>query len=326
MYWHTIDYRASKHHGDVRGSLVNRGFWLRLPRLTAACRLFGHLPVIDGTAGFNGRPGYRWVCCDRCGIRPQPQGDLDPAVWTPGDPVFLGSPLRGANAQPGAFPASEEGTVGGQLIIGGHVTAGVSVKVGNAGSEHVLAANACIPFLGGLYLHTEGFGTWVQRRLNPEGYESRVTSLDVHTGKLWWRLWALRDHGGGPWWQNGSLPVDPRDILLGERRYSYAVADGPHALMMLMPDGSVHEVLMTLRRQSLGRRRGRSRESWSVDVDCRDGIPYRRDRGGVNGWSVPVSDAAVTGGAWRAAAVAASITKITEMRIRYGYEIAEATL
>jgi hypothetical protein len=324
MYWHSTDYKA--RGGDVRGALVNRGFWAHLPRLTLACRLTGHVPVVDGTQGLNGRPGSRWVCCDRCGIRPDPQGSLDASEWSIGDRIDLNSPVKDAPGGPGTWPATPEGTIGVQLIIGGRVTAGVGVKVGNAGSEHVLAANACVPFLGGLYLHTEGFGTGIQRRLNPVGYDSKVIDFSVHDGSAWWRLWARRDDGGHslPLWRDGHARIDPRDILLGERRYTYTDVGGKEPITLRMPDGGEHQVTMQLQRQSHGRAKGRKRESWTVDCDCRAGIPERGDRdGGLTGWSVPVSDRAVEAGAWQQEAVAASIVKITEIRIRYGYKAAE---
>ena len=329
MWWHTVDYKAQGR--DVPRALVNRGFWLRAPRLILLCRLAGHDPVVDGTEGFNGRPGHRWVCCDRCGIRPEPQGVLDPAIWNIGDPADPASipfdavrgEYRGVSSHPGRWPARPDGTVGGQLIIGGRTTLGAGVKVGNAGSEHVLAAHACIPFLGGLYLHTERHGQWLQRRLNPEGYHSRVIDFAVHNGHAWWQIWTFRDDSAyGQTWRDSSVRLDPRDILLGERRYSYTDTTGPEPVTLVLPDGTTHELTMKLQQQSHGRRRGRKRLSWTVDCDCRDGIPTRTRGGrgdGLHGWSVPVSDEAVDARAWRQEAAAATVVKVTEMRIRYGY-------
>lgn len=322
MYWHSTDYKAQRD-SDVPGALVNRGFWARLPRLALACRLTGHVPVVDGTQGFNGRPGSRWVCCDRCGIRPNPQGSLSASEWNIGDRIDLDSPVKDAPGGPGTWPATSEGTIGGQLIIGGRVTAGISVKVGNAGSEHVLAANACVPFLGGLYLHTEGFGTGIQRRLNPVGYDSKVISLGAGDGRAYWKLWAKRDGSSRdtPRWRDGSARIDPRDILLGERRYAYTDVSDEEPVVLLMPNRAEYEITVQLRRQEHGRNRGRKRMAWTVDCDCRDGIPYRNDgRDGLNGWSVPVSDAATAADLWQQEAVAASIVKITGMRIQYEYK------
>jgi hypothetical protein len=320
VWWHSVNYKAGRG-GDVPGALVNRGFWLRLPRLMLACRVLGHRPVVDGTEGWNGQPGHRWVCCDRCGVRPDPQGVLRPSRWNIGDQFNMSSRDEGADRLPGGWATSPEGVIGGQVIVGGHVTAGIGFKVGNKGSEHVLAAHACIPWIGGLYLHTEGFGTWVQRRLNPVGYESRVTEVAVHNGRAWWQWWAARNGGGPklPRWRHGNARVDPRDILLGERRYRYESGSAPVPGTLLMPDGGVHLVTMQLQRQLYGRARGRKRESWTVDCRCREGIPERNDRGGVTGWAVKVSDLAVENGMWQQEALAASIVKITETRVRYGY-------
>jgi len=80
----TVDYR--KRDGERPGTLLNRGYFLTgLPRLILLCRLLGHRPVVDGTTGYRDRPGHRWVCCDRCGVRPDPQGQLDPDRWNIGD-------------------------------------------------------------------------------------------------------------------------------------------------------------------------------------------------------------------------------------------------
>jgi hypothetical protein len=326
MRFHSADYRKDRDLG--RGNLLNRGFWFYLPRPLATCGLLGHKPVVDGTEGFNGRTGHRWVCCDRCGIRPEPQGALDPAVWNVGDQIDLavrGGVASGIQRRPGPWPSRPEGTIGGQLIIGGHVTAGVSVKVGNAGSEHVLAARACVPYLGGLYLHTERFGQWLQRRLNPVGYESKVISVDVHNGQMWWQVWANPDehHRDTPRWRDGSARLDPRDIAWGEKRYTYeGHAAGPRIVPVTMPDGDSYDVTMTLQRQSFGRPGRRQRLSWTVKCSHREGIPYRHHdwKDGLCGWSVPVSDEAAQRGTWQREAAAASAAKVAGMRIRYGWK------
>lgn len=319
LRWHSADYRT-RDGGGVRGALADRGFWLHLTRPLLACQLAGHRPVVDGTEPLGTYPAHRWVCCDRCGIRPEPQGDLDPAIWSIGDRIDLATRI-GIRRRPGGWPARAEGVIGGQVIVGGRTTLGASVKVGNKGSEHVLAAHACVPWLGGLYLHTEGFGTWVQRRLNPAGYESRVTSLEVHAGRVWWRVWAPRDSGPAPRWQDGSLRIDPRDIALGERRYTYTPAGGPVTGALRDLDGAAYEYTATLNRQACGRRHGRARLSWSVSFDLpAAGIPYQPGKSGMTGWSVPVDDQAVAAGMWLDAAIAASIAKVTGLRIRYEYK------
>jgi hypothetical protein len=322
MRFHTTDYRKDRDLG--RGNLLNRGFWFWLPRPLVICTLFGHKPVVDGTEGFNGRPGARWVCCDRCGVRPEPQGDLDPAAWNIGDRWDLSGVINELpSRQPGDWPGRPEGTIGGQLIIGGRVTAGVEIKVGNAGSEHVLAAHASIPQLGALYLHTERIGQWLQRRLNPVGYESKVISLDVHDGRAYWKVWASRDehHRDTPRWRDGSARLDPRDIAWGEKRYSYEDAGAPAVVMVTMPDGDSYDVTMTLQRQSLGRPGRRQKLAWIVDCRHREGIPHRDGwKDGLCGWAVPVSDDAAERSTWQREAAAATAAKVAGLRIRYGWK------
>jgi hypothetical protein len=322
--FHTVDYRKDRDSGSR--ALVNRGFWFfGLPRPLLACRLLGHKPVVDGTEGFNGRPGARWVCCDRCGVRREPQGRLDPDVWGIGDPIRPDATAFGPGTiRPGRWPSRPEGTIGGQLIIGGPPRLSVEAKVGNAGSEHVLAAHVSLPIVGALYLHSEQFGTWLQRRLNPIGYESRVTSLNVHGGRVYWRLWALRDSGNRGSWRDGSVRIDPRDIALGERRYSYE--DVPDAsavpVTIVLPDGDMHTVEMTLQRQVFGRARSRKNLSWTVSCESKAGISYRPAswKDGLTGWSVTVSDAAVEAGFWHKEAIAETIVKVTGMRLRYAWK------
>lgn len=336
MHFHSADYR--KDSAPARRHLLNRGFWLfGVPRPLATCHLLGHKPVVDGTEGFRGRPGSRWVCCDRCGIRPEPQGHLDPDVWDIGmpypldrrgtsagfDPVAAkAGPCRGFGA-PGGWPARLEGTVGGQLIIGGRTTLGVEVKLGNCGSEHVLAAHAGLPWIGALYLHTEQFGTWLQRRLNPAGYESKVISVDVFNRRVYWRLWANRNEGsGGSNWRDSSVRIDPRDIAWGEKRYSYAAASDPVTVAVTMPDGDSYDVTMTLQRQTFGRPGRHQKLSWTVKCSHGDGIPHRNHdwKDGLCGWSVPVSADAAEHGTWPREAAAASAAKVASLRIRYSWK------
>lgn len=316
-YAFSIDYR--KEGRSQRGTLVNRGFWIhRLPRPLLTCRALGHVPVVDGTTGYRDRPGARWVCCARCGLRPDPQGSLNALAWDIGE--SYDGPLPGEPPLPGDWPAAT-GAIGGQVIIGkpGLSGFGMSAKVGNAGSEHTLAADVRLPF-GALYLHTETFGTWLQRRLNPIGYDSRVIEFDVSDGRIRWKLWAKRDgHSKNkPRWQDGTLTLDPRDRLLGPARYSYETHDTTTATVR-MPDGDDHEVTLTLKRQRYGRMHGAGKLSWTVEWDSRPGIPYRHNswKGDeVLGSSVTVSDAAVDTERWAADACAGIAADVSKMRTR----------
>jgi len=318
MCFHSVDYR--KDRSGERG-LVNRGFWFRLPRPLLTCRILGHKPVVDGTKGFRDQPGVRWVCCDWCGMRPDPQGALDPAIWNIGD-KFDPDRVPGTLRDPGPWPQRAEGVLGGQVVIGHSPTLGFSVKVGNAGSEHTLAAHAGVPFLGALYLHTERFGTWLQRRLVPEGYESRVIEASVYDRHLSWKLWVFRDSGSCQGWRAGYVKIDPRDIAWGEKRYSYDDQDRA-AVNLAVSETEIHPVTMKLQRQSFGRPRGRKRLSWVVhcEAEAPGGISHRPGwKDGLCGWSVPVSDVGVESGLWPREAAAASVAKIVGNRIRYGWK------
>jgi hypothetical protein len=337
MYAHSTDHRARE------GGLVNRSFWVSdLPRPILTCRVFGHRPVVDGH-GPNppGTHAARWVCCDRCGIRPCPQGRLDPERWDIGarytgpfdgqrpwdERITATKPLRhdAPHTSPGAWPARPTWTFGGQLVIGAGVPGpSIEVKVGNSGSDHTLAAHAHLGRLIGLYLHTEYLGTWLQRRLNPTGYESKVTGINAHDGRVHWQLWAPRDSWSAttPRWRDGAVRYNLADILLGERRYSYEQVGDPVQATLRMPHGDDHPVELQLERVTRGRKRGRRRTShWSVDWECPGGIPTRPEsgRGRYTASSARIPDTAVEADNWVHIALAAIAASLTADRARYGY-------
>lgn len=338
MRTHSVDYRKDRPNDP---KLLHRGFWVYdVPRLTVLCRLLGHRPIVDGTEGIGERPGSRWVACDRCGIRPEPQGHLDPAQWDIGqtyDGEYLERELsprvreqlakRGHTenlGKPGAWPSRPASTVGAELVLGRSSSTGISLKVGNPGSEQTLAADAGVTGLFHLYLHTEDHGRWIQRRLNPTGYESRVIEADIHHGRLHTKLWARRDSRSksDPWWMHGTVRLDPRDILLGEARYSWEDIGEPVTATVRMPEGDDHEVVLTLQKWTHSRARGRKSFTWRVDWRSKNGIPIRNhDWKGdeVFASTVDVSAAAVDNGHWAAEACAAIAADCSRDRARYTY-------
>lgn len=346
MRWHTVNY-LERDSGRRDGQVLNRGFWLNdVPRLIPLCRLVGHRPVVDGTEPIRVRPAYhgrgsRWVCCDRCGIRPEPQGHLDPDQWNIGQPYTgpwipplpTDQPARRKAAlafkdathyPPGPWPANPTGTIGGQLVIGKTYSTSLEVKLGNRGSEHVLAAHGSIAPLGALYLHTERHGTWLQRRLNPTGYQSRVTGFSAHEGHLWWKIWARRDETScdDPWWMHGSFRTSIRDIVLGPQHYAFTDVGEPVTATLRLPHGDEHDVTLKLRQQTLsrGRRRHPIEESWEVDIRTRPGIPTKPgDSGHVLGFGVSISDSEQRND-WVAAALAHAAVRMTESRARHGFK------
>lgn len=190
----------------------------------------------------------------------------------------------------------------------------VEFKVGNCGSEHVLAAHLRLSPLGALYLHTEQLGTWLQRRLNPVGYDSRITSLDVSRGAVRWNVWTKRNNPSGPYWRHGTITIDPRDSLLGRARYWYTNEGEPVTATVRMPHGDDHPVTLQLQRCEFGREKRRKRtRSWTVDWTCRGGIPASDGRE-IQGGAVEVPDYTVGNGTWPAAAAAEIARAITLMR------------
>jgi hypothetical protein len=289
-----------RNSGDDRqpGLLVSRTFWVSdVPRLIPLCRLAGHKPVIDGTEGIGTSAPSRWVVCDRCGVRADPQGHLDPDQWDIGQPYpgpFNTDPPLSAivrkqlarkgvtparAAEPGPIPSNPVGTVGGEIHVGKSKwrTVGIDFKVGNCGSEQVLAASLRLGPLGSLYLHTEDHGRWLQRRLNPTGYQSRETGLSYYEGRLSWEVWARRDEhrAADPKWMRGSIAIDPRDHLLGPVRNHKVDQTDDVPATVRMPEGDTHEVTVRLERWEARRRRGRPVTFWRAQWDCKPGIPVR---------------------------------------------------
>ncbi|MFD4596699.1 hypothetical protein ACFWPQ_01575 [Streptomyces sp. NPDC058464] len=341
MHRFSVNYR--ERDGERPGTLLNRGYFISgLPRLIPLCRLFGHRAVVDGYNSRHSSDRARWVCCDRCGVRPDPQGQLDPDCWDLGDrydgpldgvrPPYpskdeieqraeQGLPLYDREPVPGPWPAKSTGEVGWQLIIGKSFPGwDAELKIGNAGSEHTLAAHLRLYPFGAIYLHTERFGTWLQRRFNPTGYQSRVISLGIQHGGIDWKLWAKRDEWSkaDPWWMRGTIKLDPRDRLFGRSRYEYEDVGNPVTVTVRMPHGDDHEVRLKLQRRTDGRNRRRF-DAWTVDWSTRPGIPTKLHGGEVLGSGVDVSARSVEGRTWPAEAAAAIASQMTADRTKYGY-------
>ncbi|MEV0238185.1 hypothetical protein [Nonomuraea sp. NPDC050786] len=234
--------RLPQADGRQRGMLAHRGFWIhKVPRLMLRCRLRGHRPMVDGYGPHKpGLDAARWVTCDRCGVRPDPQGSLDPEGWEvrqPYDGPYAGDEMngpmmgallgpgntviKGGMHLPGRWPTMPTGTLGGELVLG--KTFGVfsaEVTIGAAGEEHTLAAHLRMWPFGVLYLHTEGFGTWLQRRLIPEGYTSRVINVSVDDWAIRWQWWAREGEWSrdDPWWMHGRISLDLVQALFGRQR------------------------------------------------------------------------------------------------------------
>lgn len=337
---HVVDHE--KNDGHQAGTLLNRSFYLDdVPRLMVLCRPFGHRPVIDGydTTTTMTRDAARWVACRRCGVRPDPQGDLDPDQWKvgqryPGPFAAVALPSKSSATTgtytppkvPGSWPPQPTTQINGQLVIGNGQcrSLGITLKVGNDSSENALGGHIALGRLGALHLSFGDFGRGVQRRLNSRTYESRVIQVAVHDRTLWWKAWAPRDSWstGTPRWMNGATALDPRDRWLGPVRHDFEKIGQARPGRVTMPEGDTHDVTLLLEKVRTGRRRGRKAESWSVDWASRAGIPFRNHSwkgDGVHGSSVQVSAAAVERGRWPEEACALIAASVARDRSRYGW-------
>lgn len=352
MRWSTTNYR-DQPFGDCGRTRLHRGFHLRdIPRLTLACRLMGHRPVVDGTPPTRpGHPGSRWVCCDRCGLRPDPQGSLDPDTWDIGErypgPWGPALPdrksarresirsLKGVHYPPGPWPVKPTGVIGGELVLGrGRGTGGgigIEVSVGCAGEDHTIAAHIHLDRLGALHLHAERHGQWIQRRLNATGYDNRVIEFTFAHNGFRWRLWTKcgewsRDT---PRWRDGSICLDPRELLWGTTRAWFDDVSEPETTVVRLPDGDDYDVMVQLQRRILGRPKGRRRhDGWVVNWDCVSGIPCRDDDSwkgdSIFGSNVEVSERSVEDDTWQREASAQIAAQVTRDRTRYHYQRAGA--
>lgn len=337
MYWHSRD---NQQHGSLTpGLLIDRSFWLHdAPRLTLRCRLLGHKPVVDGYEPHpRGLPARAWVTCDRCGVRPDPQGDLDTREWpigsrydgpheTPQRHILRDETLRTGvgHRLPGPWPANPTGHLGAQLLLGR--TFGVfsiAFEVGCAGGDNTLAAHIRLNPLGALYVHTEGFGTWLQRRWNRKGFTPRVISLSISEWAIHWQLWARQGEWSrdDPWWMHGRISFDLVEKLLGSKRYSSRTMEGPVMRWLHMPEGDSHQVQLTLKRVRLGRSRAEwaARYHWSVEWESATPIVIRPGRGGITAASVRVPDEAVESRSWDVLACMLAEQDLSERRAAYGY-------
>ena len=347
MHRFTVDY--SKDRPD-RHVLMNRGFFAHgLPRLILLCRLRGHRPVVDGYDSQYGREEERrarWVICGRCGIRPNPQGTLDPDEWDLGQP-YTGQfnrpepvapevakqlarrglkPARGP--LPGVWDDNPTSAVGAQVIIGRTMGVSAEVKVGSWSSEQCLAAHISLGPLGAVYVHTEDHGRFLQILLNRGrrlSTESRVTGIDFHHGRFGWKLWANRDTSSkdDPRWMRGNIPIDPRHYLLGKNTCDIEKLSEKVPVTLTMPDGIAYEVDLRLERWTYGRLRGRKTVRYDVDWNCRGGIPVSF-KDSWHGSSVTITPDGVDNGQWVQEGLAAIVDHLAKQRTRYNYQAPES--
>lgn len=339
-------YAWVTNHGKSGGAdraLMHRSFNVHgLPRLIVLCRIFGHKPVVNGYGPTPpGTHAARWVSCNRCGVRPDPQGSLDHNVWNVGqryDGPFVEPSekldratleravelIKAGERAPGPWPKKPTGDVSAELVVGQTIGVfAIGLKVGNGGSDNKVAAHLQVWPFGALYLSFGEFGAWWQRRLNPTGYESREIELSVGDRAIRWELWAQRNAWSrtDPWWMHGRISLDLVQLALGPKRYSYEDVDEPRETTVRMPHGDDHLVTLQLQRQTFGRPRGRKKRTWIVAWGTDRGIPTRGADHGVFGSSVEVPDQAADEGNWGEVAAARIALRLTEERRRYGWKV-----
>jgi len=339
----TVDYNKDR---TSQRSLMDRGFFLHgLPRLILLCRLFGHRPTVDG---YNSRYGReedrraRWVICGRCGLRPEPQGMVDPDDWDlgqrytgeftrtrpPSPTVAKKLAERGLAVPqtrlPGPWPKNPTSAIGAQVIIGRANFISAQVKVGSRISEQCLAANLSLGPIGAIYVHTEEHGRFIQHLLNPGralSTESRETGISFWRGRLEWKLWAPRDTHSktDPWWMRGSIPIDPRHYLFGKVTNRKVSATEKMPATVRMPEGDSYDVAVRLEQWSIGRQRGRRRDHWTAEWEYKPGIPYRNGDSYFSG-NHPIHHVTADTPRWPDLVAQSVADHITRDRARYNYE------
>lgn len=328
MHTFTVNYQRDEKRG-----LLNRGIFIHgLPRPILACRLAGHRPVVDGTdPTYPGGHAARWVVCDRCGTRPEPQGVL-PARLAIGQP-YTGdhdNALVDGHRQrtPGPWPRPTFDLSLQILLWAGYWGLSAQQKVGNAGSENALAGHLRLGRLFGFYWSTGDLARGLQRRLNPTGYESKIIDVSAGHGRIRWKLWTDRDRSSRdtPRWHDGSIRYRPLDIVLGPRSATSEKTGEPVDAPLWLSDGA-HLVTLQLRRYTTKRKRGRKRfRAWEADWRVKGGIPTKPGgRGRILGSSVRVSTEAAepAAGAWVDAALAAIADEIHRDRVRHAFASVE---
>lgn len=189
-----------------------------------------------------------------------------------------------------------------------HMGSGFTISLGNKGSE------TPVDIFAGLfkvYLFFSIDSDWFRNFCHSITRGGHVKNgWRIHHGQLWWEIW----HKTGPYGQeihkcdgwrrpklwpwsagrnkyrpwmclrNGNIELNPLDAIWGTRKYKYqTVAREYRDIDFGGYDGDIHHVEMTLQKQTRQREHGpkwvRKREDkgYSVEWECKKGIPYRND-------------------------------------------------
>jgi hypothetical protein len=148
-----------------------------------------------------------------------------------------------------------------------------------------------------------------------------VTELLVHDSRLWWQVWHPRDSWtrGTPRWRHGNVRIDPRDLVLGAKRYAQEPVSGPSMVHVQAGPDERYLVAMTLQRCSFGRPGRRQQLSWSVECKSAEPIVTRPGKDGMTGWSVELPGRHGEDPYWYRYAALACSARIAGERLSSGY-------
>lgn len=349
MTRHSVDY-LKRDDGDSH-KRFHRGYfvWFDVPD-NPACWLLGHFPRVRVIETKYSDP-YRVVDCRICGRRPA-VSEAEIARLSKGiNPRQLAAQqLEAARRDPkGVVKGIERRSAWRPARVEAHIEVVIPRKVkpeflvrfhlGTKGSETPVDAHAGI---GGaaVFVGTSAFARAAHALTRGQG---RDLSLRLHSGALWWEAWISEDRRsrGGRWrsapWSNavkhrpylsrsGNVSVNPLDYLFGgPARYSYESAGEPVEARMTPREGydgdGPYVVRWQLERQTLGRKRGPKKLSWTAAWECDQGIPVRNhDWKGdtITASSVSLTDEQANGD-WLTAATEALTADISSDREHYDY-------
>jgi len=116
--------------------------------------------------------------------------------------------------------------------------------------------------------------------------DERECGLDIFYWRIWVKPWCKlnRWNSADPWWKRGfNVPINPLDILFGERRYHYKNISDWKDIEVPMIEGSYQAKYKVLER-SYGRKRLPffREKGLTTDIEIPEGIPFPGK--GENSW------------------------------------------
>lgn len=205
---------------------------------------------------------------------------------------------------------------------------GWSIEVGNAGSSTPFDGH--VKFFGSAIYWGLGAGRKLAQRLTTseeEKYDSREISIRIWDKRLYLNLWVPDNRwkrGEFAAFRSSSINLSLADHIWGTKRYVRKVRDQAE-FDIVMVEGS-YPVVVKLERVIFGRDRSRKQvNTWNLDVDAPQGIPYRPDESGwkgdrVYGFSVAFVDPEDD---WEIDAKNAITAWVLDKRVKSGFRKAE---